>query len=70
MRRELWKAALHREGWEPNEHSRICSAHFISGMYIIFNLEYEFSLKFCSIKLAKHDVTKFNDFIIRCGYFL
>ena len=27
----LWIAAIEREGWEPNEYSYVCSAHFVSG---------------------------------------
>ena len=27
----LWSRAIRREGLEPNEHSRICGAHFTSG---------------------------------------
>lgn len=30
-RRSKWIAALKRDKWEPNEHSFLCSAHFISG---------------------------------------
>ena len=44
VKRDLWKAAVHHEGWEPSKHLQICSAHFISGM-CIFLLLY----KFCSI---------------------
>ena len=25
---------LSAESWEPNEHTRICGAHFISGYYL------------------------------------
>ena len=30
-RRSLWIQAIKREKWQPNEHSRICGRHFISG---------------------------------------
>lgn len=31
-RKQRWIAAVNREGWVPNEGSRLCSTHFISGM--------------------------------------
>ena len=31
VRRSRWVAAIKRERWEPNEHSFLCSAHFVSG---------------------------------------
>ena len=31
QRRAMWVAAVKREGWEPTEHSWLCSAHFVSG---------------------------------------
>ena len=30
-RRSRWLAAMKRENWKPNEHSWVCSAHFVSG---------------------------------------
>jgi len=30
-RRRLWISAINRKGWEPNEYSYVCSAHFVSG---------------------------------------
>lgn len=30
-RKQRWIAAVNREGWVPNEGSRLCSNHFISG---------------------------------------
>ena len=30
-RRRLWVLAMRRQGWSPNEHSRICSNHFVKG---------------------------------------
>ena len=30
-RRTRWIAAVRREDWQPNQHSRICSAHFVTG---------------------------------------
>ena len=30
-RRSLWIQAIKREKWQPNEHSRVCGRHFISG---------------------------------------
>lgn len=30
-RRSKWIAAVKRENWQPNEHSWVCSAHFVSG---------------------------------------
>ena len=30
-----WVAAIKRENWTPNEHSRLCSAHFITGKCMI-----------------------------------
>ena len=43
-----WEAAVHREGWVPKSHTRICSEHFQTGMistniiyiYMIFNHKY------------------------------
>ncbi len=32
QRKQRWIAAVNREGWVPNEGSRLCSTHFISGM--------------------------------------
>ena len=29
-RRTRWIAAVRREDWQPNQHSRICSAHFVT----------------------------------------
>lgn len=31
-RKQRWIAAVNREGWVPNDGSRLCSTHFISGM--------------------------------------
>ena len=31
-RKQRWIAAVNREGWVPNDGSRLCSNHFISGM--------------------------------------
>ena len=30
-RRKAWVDAIKRVGWQPKAHSRVCSAHFISG---------------------------------------
>uniref|UniRef100_A0AAY4DSA4 THAP domain-containing protein 1 n=1 Tax=Denticeps clupeoides TaxID=299321 RepID=A0AAY4DSA4_9TELE len=30
-RKQRWIAAVNREGWAPNDGSRLCSTHFISG---------------------------------------
>ena len=30
-RRSKWLAAMKRDNWKPNEHSWVCSAHFVSG---------------------------------------
>uniref|UniRef100_A0A673BED6 THAP domain-containing protein 1 n=1 Tax=Sphaeramia orbicularis TaxID=375764 RepID=A0A673BED6_9TELE len=30
-RKQRWIAAVNREGWVPNDGSRLCSTHFISG---------------------------------------
>ena len=30
-RRSKWLVAMKRENWKPNEHSWVCSAHFVSG---------------------------------------
>ena len=32
-RKRQWVAAIRREGWQPNEHSRICQEHFITEEY-------------------------------------
>ena len=31
LRRALWVAKINRKDWVPNEHSRVCSAHFTKG---------------------------------------
>ena len=31
VERSRWIAAVGRESWQPNQHSRICSAHFVIG---------------------------------------
>ena len=28
---QAWITAINRKNWVPTEHSRVCSAHFISG---------------------------------------
>ena len=33
-RRLAWIAALKQKGWEPSEHSRVCSDHFVSCMIL------------------------------------
>ncbi|KAK1797620.1 hypothetical protein P4O66_007916 [Electrophorus voltai] len=33
-RKQRWIAAVNREGWVPNEGSRLCSTHFISGKQV------------------------------------
>ena len=33
-RKRRWVAAIRREGWQPNEHSRICQEHFIKSTLI------------------------------------
>ncbi|XP_072541268.1 uncharacterized protein [Salminus brasiliensis] len=33
-RKQRWIAAVNREGWVPNEGSRLCSTHFISGRQV------------------------------------
>ena len=33
-RKRQWVAAIRREGWQPNEHSRICQEHFIKSMLV------------------------------------
>jgi len=32
-RRSRWVAAIRRVGWQPNDGSRLCCAHFVSGQY-------------------------------------
>ncbi|XP_055070679.2 uncharacterized protein [Misgurnus anguillicaudatus] len=34
QRKQRWIAAVNREGWIPNEGSRLCSTHFISGKQV------------------------------------
>jgi len=29
-----WIAAVKCDNWQPNEHSRVCSAHFVTGLLI------------------------------------
>lgn len=43
-RKQRWIAAVNREGWVPNDGSRLCSSHFISGMGAV--KEAHFLLKF------------------------
>ena len=31
QRRDKWVSAIRRHKWKPNEYSRVCSSHFISG---------------------------------------
>ncbi|XP_019736608.1 uncharacterized protein LOC109522457 isoform X1 [Hippocampus comes] len=33
-RKQLWIAAVNRQGWAPNDGSRLCSTHFISGKQV------------------------------------
>ena len=33
-RRLAWITAIRCVGWQPNVHSRKCSAHFVSGLFI------------------------------------
>jgi len=35
-RRQAWIASLRRKDWEPTEHSRVCSVHFISGSQMLY----------------------------------
>uniref|UniRef100_A0A667Z468 THAP domain-containing protein 1 n=1 Tax=Myripristis murdjan TaxID=586833 RepID=A0A667Z468_9TELE len=37
-RKQRWIAAVNREGWVPNDGSRLCSTHFISGNVMQSNL--------------------------------
>jgi len=30
-----WIAAVKRDNWQPNEHSRVCSAHFVTGLFLL-----------------------------------
>ncbi|XP_006001716.1 DNA repair protein XRCC2 isoform X1 [Latimeria chalumnae] len=32
VRRQQWVSAIKREGWQPTRHTRLCSAHFVSGV--------------------------------------
>ncbi|CAN9497503.1 unnamed protein product [Ophioblennius macclurei] len=34
QRKQRWIAAVNREGWTPNDGSRLCSTHFISGKQV------------------------------------
>ncbi len=34
-RRQRWIAKINRKGWLPSKYSRVCSAHFISGISIL-----------------------------------
>jgi len=36
VRRSQWAAALRRVGFVATEHSRICSAHFVKGLSIVY----------------------------------
>ena len=58
-RRRRWVAAIRREGWQPNDGSRICGAHFVSSMSNRF-------LSYCndltaSILSCLHNFTLFTD---------
>ena len=35
QRRHLWIRALKRKRWQPNESSRVCNAHFASGILML-----------------------------------
>jgi hypothetical protein len=41
-RRRLWIQAIRRENWSKEliDKARVCSVHFISGMYVSFNKFY------------------------------
>jgi len=30
-RRQAWISRINRKDWEPNEHTKVCSDHFITG---------------------------------------
>ena len=32
-KRRAWVKAINRENWQPSEHSRICSDHFVDGWH-------------------------------------
>ena len=32
IRKRQWAAAINRKNWEPNEHSWLCSNHFVEGV--------------------------------------
>ena len=32
-RKKAWVNTIRQVGWQPNFHSRVCSAHFISGLF-------------------------------------
>lgn len=32
-RRKKWIVAIKRQNWTPTEYSRVCSAHFVTGLY-------------------------------------
>jgi len=36
VRRNLWISAVKRKSWQPTQDSRICGAHFISGIQVLF----------------------------------
>jgi len=34
-RRRMWISQINRKYWEPNEHTKVCSDHFITGRNLL-----------------------------------
>uniref|UniRef100_A0A8C7RD98 THAP-type domain-containing protein n=1 Tax=Oncorhynchus mykiss TaxID=8022 RepID=A0A8C7RD98_ONCMY len=59
-RKQRWIAAVNREGWLPNDGSRLCSTHFISGAQPTLSIK-QFINEQCAIQFTfevDHDVAQ------------
>uniref|UniRef100_A0A3B4WU72 THAP domain-containing protein 1 n=1 Tax=Seriola lalandi dorsalis TaxID=1841481 RepID=A0A3B4WU72_SERLL len=40
-RRKKWITAIHRKNWEPSKHTRLCSAHFVQGKFLLLSCKHQ-----------------------------